>query len=352
MRNISAWFGFVALLCSRDVLACAPAPHAGERVYVVEESAVIIWEPATKTQHFIRRATFQGEARDFGFLVPTPTPPMLTAVDDVFDHLRRKTAPPVVHEVVKQIDWTPLVWLPFAMRYKGEGMTNVGAAPPVAVLSTQKVAGYEAAILEASDAVALNTWLGDNGYDSSPDLVEWLKAYVDKRWIISAFKIDKSADAVARTEAVRMSFTTDRPFFPYREPASQREGTSEPRMLAVFFVGPERVTGRIGGTTPWPGQMFWSDRIRDLELAGVNISPDLRMTAFEDHSSPRPGTDDLFFERDPDQQTKLPPPIVNKEYRTTWVPLDAIIAPIVVVGLVWRRRMKKRRATAPRTASP
>lgn len=342
MRTIGTWFGFVALLCSREAFGCAPAPRAGERVGVAEESAVIIWEPATKTQHFIRRATFNGQARDFGFLVPTPTAPTLAAVDDgVFDHLRRKTTPPVVYEIEKRIDWTPLLWMPFSSRLK-EGAATTNARGPVEVLATQKVGGYEAAILDATDAAALNTWLADNGYDTSPDLAEWLKAYVDQRWIISAFKIDKATESIARTGAVRMTFTTDRPFFPYREPSSQREGAIEPRVLSVFFVGPERVTGRIGDTTSWPGQMFWSDRIRDLEIAGVDVSGDLRLTAFEDHSSPRPGTDDLFFERDPDQKAVVPPPIVNTEYQSTWVPLDAIIIPAGLVGWWMRRRIKRR----------
>ena len=36
---------------------CAVAPHAGESVQIADESAIIIWDAASKTQHFIRRAT-------------------------------------------------------------------------------------------------------------------------------------------------------------------------------------------------------------------------------------------------------------------------------------------------------
>lgn len=350
MQKTSAWFVFAALLCSREAMACAPAPRAGDRVDVAEESAVIVWEPETKTQHFIRRATFRGEAGDFGFLVPTPSRPELAGVDDeVFSRLQHKTMRQTEHRTVRRIDWTPLLLRPFIPHDKGE--TAGSARAPVEVLATQKVAGYEAAILDATDAGALDTWLAANGYDTSPDLAEWLKAYIDRRWIVTAFKIDKGAGAMARTEAVRMSFTTERPFFPYREPASQREGASAPRVLAIWFIGPERVTGRIGGQTPWPGQLFWSDRIGDTAAGGVTLAPRARLTAFQDHSSPRPGTDDLYFERDPDQQTVLPPPNVETEYRTTWVPLDAMLAPLALGGWWWRR-MKKRAASGRRTAGP
>lgn len=340
MQKIGACFGLVVLLCSRDARGCAPAPHAGEFVAVSEESALIIWEPATNTQHFIRRATFRGQAQDFGFLVPTPAAPTLAAVDEsVFDHLKRKTSRQIVYRTEKVIDWTPLILLPWLMsRDKGE-VATAGRAP-VEVLSTQKVGGYEAAILDATDAAALSKWLGDNGYATTPDLTEWLEAYIAQRWIISAFKIDKQQSFDARTETVRMSFTTERPYFPYREPASQRAGQSDSRMLSIWFVGPERVKGTIGANGTWPGEIEWSDIVRDLELGGVKIAPEGRLTYFQDTSSPRPGTDDLFFTRDTDQQRVVPEPYVMTNVEKRPAPLDVILLPIVIVGWLVRRRFR------------
>ncbi len=342
MRKTSAWFVLAALLCSREALACAPAPHPGERIAVVEESAVIIWEPSTKTQHFIRRATFQGQASDFGFLVPTPTAPTLASVDDgIFDQMKRRTTRQTVNVTVKKTDFTPLLLLTMRGRHKGE-TAAVTAAPPVEVLSIQKVAGYEAAVLDATDAGALTNWLATNGYATTPDLTEWLDAYVAQRWILTAFKIDKTQDAPAQTSAVKMSFTTDRPFFPYREPASQGELSMGSRTLRVWFLGPDRVRGVLGTDASWPGQMYWSE-----EHEGK------RLTAFEDTSSVRPGTDDLFFITDPDQRPVVPPPYEITNYDTTHVPIDVLIAPLLVVGVFVRRRMRQGRpSTAPRDGSP
>ncbi|HYR27556.1 MAG TPA: DUF2330 domain-containing protein [Thermoanaerobaculia bacterium] len=342
MQKPRGWFGLVVLLlCSREALACAPAPRMNERVDVVEEAAVIVWEPSTKTEHFIRRASFRGGARDFGFLVPTPSVPTLARVDDdVFDRMWAKTQPQTVYRIVKRIDWTPLLFLLLPIASKGEATTNAGRAP-VEVLSTQKVAGYEAAILDATDAAELNAWLTNNGYATTPELTAWLDVYVQQRWIISAFKIDKGASTTdAQTSAVRMSFTTDRPFFPYREPASQRQSSDLPRVLKVWFIGPERVRGRVGGNA-WTGTMFWSEAIRDLEVGGVKVNPDARMTAFEDHATPRPGVDDLYFERDADQATLVPPPKVEPRTEMTNVPADLILLPLAAVGfVVWRKRRR------------
>lgn len=320
-------------------LACAPAPPELQRIDVVEESAVIVWDPAAKTEHFIRRATFEGKAKDFGFLVPTPTAPKLAAVDDaIFDTLTTMTARKSVHTVRKRIDWTPLVFMPFlVLRNKGETMTG---AAPVEVLSTQKVAGYDAAILDATDTKALTEWLSTNGYATTPDLAAWLDAYVKQRWIISAFKIDKSqSDIAAQTSAVKMSFTTDRPFFPYREPASQRESQvlSPPRRsLRVWFLGPERVAGSVG-ERPWQGELLWSDQLdaksrTDLTVAtSVPIPPNARLTFFHDTATPRPGIDDLFFARSADQRPHVPPPWVIETVERTHVPLDVVALGLFVV---------------------
>lgn len=316
--------------------ACAPAPHAGERIDVVEESAVIVWDPATKTEQFIRRARFRGEARDFGFLVPTPSVPALAEFDDgIFDTLVQKTTRKTVYSTRKEIDWTPFLVRLFVLGDGNREMTT--AAAPVEVLSTEKIAGYEASILDATDATALQAWLEEHGYETTPDLTEWLDVYVRQGWKITAFKVEKPAE----TAPVRMTFTTDRPFFPYREPASQRENTSTGRSLRIFFLGPERVAGTIGEGTPWPSDVMWSETI-DTNLGGIPLPAGTRLTRFDDTSSPRPGSDDLFFARSADQSEVIPEPWVIEDVRKTDVPLDLVAAPLLVIGFFFIRRRRKR----------
>jgi len=342
MRARGAILLFVMIAAASAALACAPAPRDGEHVDIVEESAVIVWDPSTGTENFIRRATFQGKARDFGFLVPTPTAPALAeAGDEIFRTLEEKTARRTVHQTVKKIDWTPALLLFFAMRHKGDVAT---ARAPVEVLATQKLSGYEAAVLDATDATALGDWLTKNGYATTPDLTEWLDAYVKQGWKITAFKIDKSQpDVAARTSPVRMTFHTERPFFPYREPASQRANTSYDavRSLRIFFLGPERVAGRIGENTFWPGVMTWSDRAGSVP--DVNIPPRTRLTAFTDTSRTRSGFDDLFFTRAAVQSAYVPPPWVDETVVKTHVPLDVLA--MALIAVVFGVRRLRRRAS-------
>ncbi|HEY5896576.1 MAG TPA: DUF2330 domain-containing protein, partial [Burkholderiales bacterium] len=195
-----------AVFAGAASLACAPVPGEGHFVHVDSEEAIIIWDAAAQRQHFIRRASFQTDAAHFGFLVPTPGKPELGEADDAaFMALAQITAPATT-------DVAP----PAAKAAK-----SMGSPAGVAVLERKVVAGLDAAVLEATDADALYHWLKDNGYRSDPYLIEWTRPYVERNWKITAFKIAAGAPAVA-TKAVRMSFQTERPFFPYREPATQR----------------------------------------------------------------------------------------------------------------------------------
>jgi len=65
----------LAALASDPALACCPAPRSGQAVVNADQTVILIWDAATKTQHFIRKASFKSEADDFGFLVPSPSKP-------------------------------------------------------------------------------------------------------------------------------------------------------------------------------------------------------------------------------------------------------------------------------------
>ena len=290
-----AYVATLGMLLFGIALACAPVPPKGFHVAIEKEEAIIIWDAAQKTQHFIRRASFGTQAKDFGFLVPTPSQPELAEADDeAFNDL-----------AVIAIPLPP----------KSASAPGVPQPLSVKVLATAKVAGFDAAVLEANDAQALDRWLKEHGYVSSPDLMDWFKPYIAGGWKITAFKIARDAQgpgAVA-PRAVRMSFRTDRPFFPYREPASQRSdgnAAAQDRLLRIYFLAGTRFAGSIGDGKTWPGKVVWSKEIDEADrtrlLAQVKLAAGAAagakwLTAFEDRASPRPGTADLFFSRSEDQ---------------------------------------------------
>jgi hypothetical protein len=326
---------------------CATAHRPEDRVRIAEESAIIIWDSGSKMQHFIRRASFVTGTKDFGFLVPTPSQPSLgEARDAAFSYLEKVTAPAV--EKVRQYELNP----PFFLAGAKVAAPNAS----VAVLDRQRVAGYDAVVLEASSARALTDWLKKNGYTTRPDLEAWLKTYVEARWKITAFKIAKDAGQEAvGTQAVRMSFTAERPFFPYSEPAEQRSSKgqkdpSESRLLRVFFLADQRYAGKLEDGGEWPGKTVWAAPLpatvtQELtEHVSPTVVPEgIWLTTFEDSSSPRPGTADLYFSPALSQEKVHRPPVVYVEHYdlTGWVCLGVVVLLALALGIfVWKRWSK------------
>ena len=63
---------------------------------------------------------------------------------------------------------------------------------------------------------------------------------------------------------------------------------------------------------------------------------DLWLTSFEDRSSPRPGTDEVFFSRSDDQSEVRPEPVIEYLANDPVIALTdlVILLPILLVGFV------------------
>jgi hypothetical protein len=346
---------------------CAAVPHRDQRVETAEETALIVWDEQTKTEHFVRRASFRSTGYDFGFLVPTPNrPAMDVAGDDLFGELSTVTAPKVEYrEQVIEVERG----LSFGcFDAKMASKMDTGDAAPAAraggvdVLEQKRVGDYDATVLAfrrgdgdgpETGAKALAEWLARHGYESPPAIERWLAKYVADGWCVTAFKIaapekpetnkSPAGRRDLRAKPVRMSFKAERPFYPYREPEIEpgTQPAGEARLLRVFVAAKGRVAGTLGdGSKEWPGQTAWSgplDAARWTSLFGkakLTDPPakDTRpavppppadagywLTEFEDRSSPRPGTDEVYFVPSADASAVERPTKVITSTRTVMV---------------------------------
>ncbi len=194
------------------------------------ERVLLIHDPKTETEHFIREVAFRGGQDMFGFVVPTPTKP------EVFK--------------VKESPFPKLeAMFPFQPPSRGgdEGSGNKGApgggsrAPGVVILDIKRIGSFTAFVLKANDAGALDKWLKDNKLGSSPENDKWLAEYVKRGFYYVAFRYepskDKSADGSLRAETVRISFKTPVAYYPYREPQHDK-ATDGARAVAMWLVAP------------------------------------------------------------------------------------------------------------------
>jgi len=352
--------GVVALLAlgvfnARTAEACATAPPRGEEVRIAEEEALIVWDPATKTEHFIRRAAFQSTARKFGFLVPTPTTPQLSEVpDSIFWSLANLIRPEVKYDR-SETTYRAGAWLfESCMLMKGENKaTAVGEPAAVRVLATANVAGFNATTVEADDANALTAWLGENGFEATPQLTAWLERYVTEKWKVTAFVVASGDEGRSdryeiATRAVKMTFPAERPFYPYREP--QIEMTVETnaklapanRLLRVFFVSNERYAATLADR-PWSAEVLHAAPVASppMDLEAV-IGPQRYLTVFVDESSPRRGIEELYFAPSADKADVRQPAQVIPYPKTVTIPVDLLLLGAVVVFFVVRRARRQR----------
>lgn len=254
------------------------------------EEALIVFDSTSRTEHFVRKASFEGAPEKFGFLVPTPSRPTLEEADQlVFRRLAAIFSRP----------------LPRTGGGGGSLRSAPRSRPPmVTVVEERVVAGMQATVLTATDAAALSAWLGQNGFAGRPALTAWLAPYVRQGFYVTAFRYDAGSQGTPlETRAVRLSFETDRPFYPYAEPRDAPETTARRFVLSV--VSDARVAGTVGGRR-WGARTGFAGRLTNAESLLRGAVPDPSrfanafMTTFEEPSSAR-GRGDLYFDRARDQ---------------------------------------------------
>ncbi len=372
--NLRSFAFFIAAAAVGNVVtqsrACMMLPPAGsgaDSLSVIDEEALIVWDAANQVQYFVRRATFRAKVDNFAFLVPTPTEPELAdAEDGVFNALAEMVKPQVITKKRYAFQPVLLLALPFTSRVP-HTFTDVSselelAEPRVEVLHQQKVAGYDATVLRANDAQSLLGWLNENGFAFEPRIGDWLEPYVEKEWVVTAFKYAKSDGAhpvSLSTKAVRMTFGAEKPFFPYREPSEQGQRAGHERSLRIFFVGDTRIEGRLGMPgLEWPASTRFAAKRDGLSLILARALPpgvladghSYWLTEALDLSSVRQGDGaDLFFHASPETRELTPPPIIRYS-GTIGIPIVLdVVYMVPLIGFAvrrFRRRSVRRVATA------
>jgi hypothetical protein len=344
---------FVSSPRSSIAPACCPAPPSGKAVVNADQTVIMIWDAASKTQHFIRQASFKSDADDFGFLVPTPTQPDLQeSGNDAFPFLRKLTEPEK-----RRVPRPPSG----GFGCSEEKTTRYETKDAVRVLDEKMVAGFQATVLEAKSADALVDWLKQHGYAFSPEVQAWAKPYVEAGWKITALKMAK--DKKSRGEnvdasALRLTFKTDRPLFPYREPdpkAAAKTLAARQRLLRIYFVAETRYKGELAKNSPWSGKAVWANTLNDearkkllalLGLPTTSIPERCWLTEFEDNWSYTAAPADVTFQPDFLQHPIAREPIIEyvSSPWTTDPTVYAMVALVVVPPLV--RRSRRRREAA------
>jgi hypothetical protein len=333
---------------------CCPAPPSGKPVVNADQTVILLWDAASQTEHFIRQASFKSQADDFGFLVPTPSQPELSeSGNEAFPFLLKLTEPE--RKKMHRPSGGMSCGCGSGAKYAAPGGANLD----VKVLAEKLVAGFQAVVLETKSANALVGWLKEHGYAFSPEVEAWAKPYVEAGWKITALRVAKDKDGrnapTVAASSLRLSFKTDRPLFPYREPDPRKQAAAlgaQHRLLRIYFLADARYQGELTPEVPWTGKVAWAnplgppDQKRLLELLKL---PDATahapwwLTEFEDAWPYQVAPADVTFSRAADQTPVKRPPII--EYVAAPLPTDVMIyaiAGVLVIPPLLRRVRRDR----------
>jgi len=211
------------------------------------QKAYITWDPFEKVETFTVQPKFEGNALDFGMVIPTPTQPKLNEMPrDFFKHL-------AIYSIMKQRVYPQSRILdtlnpPKKSRGGDKGGDDGGKSksdpkskeerPKVIILEAGVVGSLDYKIITAERADDLYQWLKDNKYSYSGDEAT-LNHYVQKKWIFTVMKVDtaqmkrnKDGTFAGEVTPTRFKFTSEKLVYPLKiTQISVREKTE-----ALFYV--------------------------------------------------------------------------------------------------------------------
>jgi hypothetical protein len=205
------------------------------------QKAFITWEPVEKIESFTVQPKFEGNALDFGMVIPTPTKPKLDEMPrDFFKEL-------AVFTILKKREHPQSKLLPVVLNRTGAvyfGVANAGLGlerrkeNTVKVLEAGVVGSLDYKIIEAGRADDLFGWLKDNKYSYAGDEAA-LDFYVKKKWLFTVMKIDtmqmkKNPDGTFAGEVTptRFQFATEQLIYPLKITQLSVKDKTE----ALFYV--------------------------------------------------------------------------------------------------------------------
>ncbi len=356
----------IAFLCLQSIaFGCAVINPAliTARSFIDGESAVILWDSQTHTEHFIRQAGFSTSATQLGFLVPVPSVPELAEADPKIFEMAVQVSGPRHIPAIRYLHTFPAAiasLAPLVVIALGSHVTSVFSVinsqlmvaqeSSATVVATQDVAGYHATVLEADRVDQIEQWCKDNKFAWQPADAKWLDPYVRKHWKITAFQLINTTPGEGfESRLVRMSFKTDQPFYPYSEPEVPAESAPSYRDFQVSILSDTFITGKLEEGLAWPADASFfgpskpDPTITDqwhledwAHLAALPAGTQMPacMSTYVDHSTIRPGHSDIIFSAAPSVQpyrqkitdTSLPP-----DFRVST--LDAL--GLAIAGLIF-----------------
>lgn len=204
-------------------------------MYETGQTAAIFYESDTQTETLVVGMTYQGTAKEFAWLIPTPNKPEVergsrTLFSEISDLIYGD----------RNYDYYATGSL------QVEEFSDVGSG--VNVVEEKQIDYYDVTVLEATSGQDLLDWLNDNGYTYPTEKQYILNDYVTAGWYFTAMKInaaslDRSVGKALHTGQavpVQLTFTTANLVYPLRISAVT-DDTSTYQSITLYIFDDHKV---------------------------------------------------------------------------------------------------------------
>jgi hypothetical protein len=198
------------------------------------QKAFITWDPVEQVESFTVQPRFEGNASDFGMVIPTPSRPRLDEMPRDFFKLL------AVFTILEPMDINKYKQFQMAKSARAEDSAGSGAMRKdrVRVLEAGIVGSLDYKIIVAERAGDLYAWLKANRYSYAGDQ-STLDFYIKQGWFFTVMKIDplqmkKTSEGAFEGEVTptRFTFASDKLVYPLRITQISVKDTTE----ALFYV--------------------------------------------------------------------------------------------------------------------
>jgi hypothetical protein len=241
---VLAALALAGLMPSWSDAACCYFAAKDKDILQPAQKAFLTWDPAEKVETFTVQPRFEGNALDFGMVIPTPSKPKLDEMPrDFFKEL-------AVYTILKKREYPQSRLLPQPPKggaglgggtflYSLERLKDGNGRPStVKVLEAGVVGSLDYKIITAERADDLFSWLKENKYSYSGDEAT-LDFYVKKQWFFTVMKIDtmqmkRNPDGsfLGEVTPTRFQFASDKLVYPLKITRISIKDRTE----ALFYV--------------------------------------------------------------------------------------------------------------------
>jgi len=197
------------------------------------QKAFLTWDDKEKVETFTVQPKFEGNAADFGMVIPTPSKPKL---DEMPREFFKELAVFTILEPMDISKYKSLTRLknggPFDDKAKEQKKETVK------VLESGVVGSLDYKIIQASKADDLFAWLKENKYSYSGDEAT-LDFYIKKGWFFTVMKIDpmqmkkkKNGSYEGEVTPTRFTFASEKLIYPLKITQISVKDKTE----ALFYV--------------------------------------------------------------------------------------------------------------------